>query len=99
MFLRHQTTRRYSPEDRTVHSQRRENPCCLCILRIKFLMPEPIFMKLGMYIMANEHVSLLSLQANDSVKCIPSFGARQRLGKHFPVAKNTQATIEELLNE
>jgi hypothetical protein len=35
-------------------------------------------------------VSLLSLQGNGSVKCIPHFGARHRLGKHFPAAKSTR---------
>jgi hypothetical protein len=34
-------------------------------------------------------VSLLLLLGNDSVKCIPPFGARQRLGKHVPTATNT----------
>jgi hypothetical protein len=34
-------------------------------------------------------VSLLSLQGNGSVKCVPPFGARQRLGRHVPVATNT----------
>jgi hypothetical protein len=34
-------------------------------------------------------VSLLSLQGNGSVKCIPPFGARQRLGKHVSAATNT----------
>jgi hypothetical protein len=33
-------------------------------------------------------VSLISLQGNGSVKCIPPFGARQRLGKHVPAATN-----------
>jgi hypothetical protein len=35
-------------------------------------------------------VFLLSLQGNGSVKCIPFFGARQRLGKHVPAAMNTR---------
>jgi hypothetical protein len=69
-------------------------------------MPESIFIKLGMYIMAPEPIStvylinlshqsvsiclLLSLQDNGSVKCIPPFGARQRLGKDVPRATNTR---------
>jgi hypothetical protein len=36
-------------------------------------------------------VSLLSLLGNGSVKCIPPFIARQRLGKHFPAARNTRS--------
>jgi hypothetical protein len=35
-------------------------------------------------------VSLLSLQGNIPLKFIPPFGARQRLGKHFPAATNTR---------
>jgi hypothetical protein len=36
------------------------SPCCLCVCEstpINFLIPEPIFMKLGIYIMAPEPVS------------------------------------------
>jgi hypothetical protein len=35
-------------------------------------------------------VSLLSLQVHCSVKCVPPFGARQQLGKHFLAATNTR---------
>jgi hypothetical protein len=35
------------------------------------------------------YVSLLPLQGNDSVRFIPSFGARQQLGKQVPAATNT----------
>jgi hypothetical protein len=35
-------------------------------------------------------VSFLSLLGDDSVKCIPPFGIRQRLGKHVPPATNTR---------
>jgi hypothetical protein len=35
-------------------------------------------------------VSLLSLLGNGSLKCSPQFGARQRLRKHVPAAKNTR---------
>jgi hypothetical protein len=38
-------------------------------------------------------VSLVSLQGNGSVKFIPPFSARQRLGKHVPAAKNTSNNI------
>jgi hypothetical protein len=33
------------------------SPCCLCIRPLVFLMPEPVFMKLGMYIMPPEPIS------------------------------------------
>jgi hypothetical protein len=51
-------------------------------------MPEPILMKLGTYIIASEPLST----------AYPPIVARQRLGKNVTVAKNTHATIEELLN-
>jgi hypothetical protein len=84
---------------------------CLWIPPANFWMAEPIFMKLDMYIMATEPISTtyfmnpcvsvcvfrLSLQSNGSVKCIPPFGARQRLGKHVP-AQRIHTTIEELLD-
>jgi hypothetical protein len=35
-------------------------------------------------------VSLLLFQDNGSVRCIPVFGARQRLGKHVSAATNTR---------
>jgi hypothetical protein len=35
-------------------------------------------------------VTLLLLQSYGSVKCIPDFGARERLGKHVPAAMNTR---------
>jgi hypothetical protein len=41
-------------------------------------------------------VSLLSLPGKGSVKCIPPFSARQRLGNTFP-PQRIQATSEELL--
>jgi hypothetical protein len=34
-------------------------------------------------------VSLLSLQGNGTVNCIPLIAARQRLSKHIPAARNT----------
>jgi hypothetical protein len=37
-------------------------------------------------------VFLLLLQGNGSVKCIPPFGARQRLGKHIPAEMNKRNT-------
>jgi hypothetical protein len=70
-------------------------------------MPEPVFMKLGMYVMTPEpnstayfinpshqsvsvSVSFLSLLGKGSVKCIPTFIARQRLGKDVPAATDTR---------
>jgi hypothetical protein len=51
-------------------------------------MPEPIFMKLGMYIMATEHITMaLSKIRTISLcvcMCIPPIVARQRLGKMYP---------------
>jgi hypothetical protein len=41
--------------------------------------------------------SFLSLKGNGSVDCIPSFGARQRLGKRVPIAMNI-SNNRELLN-
>jgi hypothetical protein len=77
---------------------------CLWIPPINFLMPEPIFMKLGMNIMAPKPilskslpsvcesvcVSLLSLLGNGSVKCVRRFIARQCLGTHVPAPTNTR---------
>jgi hypothetical protein len=65
-------------------------------------MPEPIFMKLGMYITALEPFSTAyfinpSCQSVYLYAYTPSV-ARQRLSKNVTVATNTQATIEELLN-
>jgi hypothetical protein len=77
------------------------------ILPNNYRMAEPVFLKLGMYIMAPEpisaayflnpshqsvllYASLLLLLRKDSGKCTPPFVARQRLGKHVPVATNMQ---------
>jgi hypothetical protein len=60
---------------------------CLCIPRINFWMPEPLFMKLGMYIMAAEPISIppISLCVNT---CII---ARQRVCKIVTEAMNIHA--------
>jgi hypothetical protein len=65
-------------------------------------MPEPIFMKLGVYIMASEPISaayfinsfrqsvyLPIVAGKDSIMYIPPFVARQRLAEHVPAATNT----------
>jgi hypothetical protein len=65
-------------------------------------MPEPIFMKLDMYIMATEPFSAAYfIKSFPSVcvcmwlvKCIPPFGARQRLGKRVLLATNTRNSIK-----
>jgi hypothetical protein len=78
-------------------------------------MPEPIFIKLGTYIMAPEPistayfinpsrqsvsacVSFLSLLGKGSVKCIPPFIARQRIGKHVPAATSIRNNRRILLD-
>jgi hypothetical protein len=39
-------------------SRRMRSPSCLCVLPLSFLMSDPIIMKLGMYIIAPEPVSM-----------------------------------------
>jgi hypothetical protein len=78
------------------------SPCCLCIPPIKLWMPEPIFMKFGMYIMAPEPISMayFTNPSHQSV-CLyvyPPIIARQRLGKNVTAATNSHATIKELLD-
>jgi hypothetical protein len=62
-------------------------------------MPEPIIMKLGMYIMASEPIStayfIIPPPIYVSVYVSPTV-ARQRLGKNVTAATNTQETIVEL---
>jgi hypothetical protein len=60
----------------------------MAIVGVIFGMPEPIFVKLGMYIMEPEPISTAYLisPSHQSV-CLyvyPSIVARQRLGKHVP---------------
>lgn len=70
---------------------------CMSVINpphIHFSMPEPIFMKFGMYIMAPESISAAYF-INSSLHscvcmCIPSIVARQRLGKHVLAAMNTR---------
>jgi hypothetical protein len=77
--------------------------CCLCILPINFWMAEPVFMKLGMYMMAPEVIwaAYFIIPSHQSV-CLyvypPHIVARQRLGKNVTAGTNTHATIEELLD-
>jgi transformation/transcription domain-associated protein len=59
---------------------------------------KPIFMKLGMYIMAPETISTAYfINPSHQSVCSPII-ARQKLGKNFTVATNTPATVEELLD-
>jgi hypothetical protein len=65
-------------------------------------MPEPIFIKLGMYIMAPKPSSM-AYYINPSYQSVclyvnPLITARQQLGKNVTTATNTDATIEELLD-
>jgi hypothetical protein len=62
-------------------------------------MSEPVFMKLGMYIMAPEPISTAYF-INPSHQSLylyvyPPIVARERLGENVTTATNTRATIEE----
>jgi hypothetical protein len=65
-------------------------------------MPEPIFIKLGIYMIASEPIStayVISL-SHQSV-CLyvhPPIVGRQRLGKNVTAATRTRAIIEKLLD-
>jgi hypothetical protein len=73
---------------------------CLCIPSINFRMPEPIFMKLDMYIVAPEPISMVYfINPSHQPVCLyvyPHIIARQRLDKNVTTATNTHATIEKL---
>jgi hypothetical protein len=80
------------------------SPCCLCVCiasPINFWMPEPIFMKLGMYIIVLEPIStpyfINPSQQSMRLDVIPSIVPRQVSGKNVTMATNTHATKEELL--
>jgi hypothetical protein len=70
------------------------SPCCLSYPPINFLIPEPIFMKLRMYIMAPGPIVL----HKSFPSCVCLNVARQRLGKNVFAATNTCTTTEELLD-
>jgi hypothetical protein len=63
-------------------------------------MPEPIFMKLGMYIMAPDPNSTAHFiyPSHQAVRLYvyPPIVARQQFGKNVTSATNTHGTIEEL---
>jgi hypothetical protein len=74
---------------------------CVCVSPIDFWIPKRIFIKLRMYIMASDPVSVAHF-TNPSHQpvsvCVSPIVARQRLGKHVTAATNTHATIEEMLD-
>jgi hypothetical protein len=65
-------------------------------------MPDPIFMKLGMYVMAPEPISREHfINPSHQSVCLymnPTVIARQWLGKNVTTAMNTQTTTEGLLD-
>jgi hypothetical protein len=73
---------------------------CVCeCLPINLLMAEPIFMKLGMHIMAPEPIwTAYFINASHQFVCLYVYVARQRLGKNVTAATKLHATIEELLD-
>jgi hypothetical protein len=61
-------------------------------------MPEPIFMKIGMYIMAPEPISMAYFVIlRISLYVYPTIVARQRLRKNVTVTTYTHVLTEELL--
>jgi hypothetical protein len=62
-------------------------------------MPEPIFMKLGMYIMTPEPISMAYfINPSHQSVCLyvyPLIVAMQQLSKNVTTATNTHATIKE----
>jgi hypothetical protein len=85
------------------------NRMCFCVYMlctslplINFQMPEPVFMKLGVYIMAPEPFSAAYVMkpSHQSV-CLYVYThlvARPRIGKNVTAATNRQATIEQLFD-
>jgi hypothetical protein len=67
------------------------------------ILPESIFMKLNMCIMAPEPISMeYFINPSHQSVCLhlySSIVARQRLGKNATAATNIQATVEEFLDE
>jgi hypothetical protein len=61
-------------------------------------MPEPIFMKLGMYIMAPTSISAGYFIKPSLQFMSPLIVVRQRLGKNTTAATNAHTAIEELLD-
>jgi hypothetical protein len=65
-------------------------------------MAQPIFMKIGMYIMTPEPISTVcfinTFYQSVCLYVYSLFVARQRLGKNVAAATNTHSTTEELLD-
>jgi hypothetical protein len=70
-------------------------PLCMMKLGIYIVAPEsiskahlidPSRQSVCLYVL-----SLLSLLGKGSIKCVPPFISRQRLGKHVPAATNTRS--------
>jgi hypothetical protein len=62
-------------------------------------MPEPIFMELGMYVMAHELISTAPSYTPSISLCLyvhPLIVAKKWLGKNVTAATNTYVTTEEL---
>jgi hypothetical protein len=75
------------------------SPCCLCVCvstAINFRMPERIFLKLGMYIMTPEPISM-AYSTNPSHQSLSICVAPQGLDKNVTAVTNTHATTEGLL--
>jgi hypothetical protein len=62
--------------------------CLYVYLPVNFRMPEPIFMKLGMYIIAPVSISTAYFINSRHQSVCPPISARQRLSKHIPTATN-----------
>jgi hypothetical protein len=63
-------------------------------------MAEPMFIKFGMYIMAPEPILaayFINLSYQSVCMYVYPIVARQGLGKNVTTAKNTRATLDELL--
>jgi uncharacterized protein (DUF486 family) len=64
-------------------------------------MPEPVFMKFGMYIMAPKAIAtayfINPFHQSVCLHLYPTIVARQRLGKNITSTTNIHATIQELL--
>jgi hypothetical protein len=73
---------------------------CVCMYPpINFWIPEPIFLKLAVYIMTPEPISTAYfINPSHQSLCLYIYVARQRLGKNVAAATNTHVTIKELLD-
>jgi hypothetical protein len=59
-------------------------------------MAEPVFMRVGMYIMAPEPILTTYTHQSVCLYVYPPIAARQRLGKNVTAATNAHGTIEKL---